>query len=130
MEFYDPSDRYAALPTLRHKYPFLSQLQLPLLKSYHDRISASLDAFETLASTFARAVPGALAGHTRDNGVAMDPGKMTNGVGGLQRLAKAWISGEWLRQAMEEWGDELVSSTAWWVNNMSQADLDMHFSYI
>ncbi|KAG7529987.1 hypothetical protein FFLO_05284 [Filobasidium floriforme] len=102
------ADRYASLPTLRHKYPFLAQVQLPILDSYRKRIASSLDAFETLASTFARAVPGALAGHSRENGLGMDTAKMTSGVGGLQRLTKAWISAKWLMDAMERWGDEML----------------------
>jgi hypothetical protein len=104
-------DRYASLPTLRHKYPFLAQVQLPILDSYRKRIASSLDAFETLASTFARAVPGALAGHSRENGLGMDTAKMTSGVGGLQRLTKAWISAKWLMDAMERWGDEMVGAS-------------------
>jgi len=102
-------DRYGSLPTLRHKYPFLAYVQLPILESYRKRIASSLDAFETLASTFARAVPGALAGHSRENGVGMDTAKMTSGVSGLQRLTKAWISATWIMEAMERWGDEMVS---------------------
>lgn len=102
-------DRYMSLPTLKHRYPFLSTIQIPLLKSYHGRITGSLDAFETLSSAFIRAVPGALAGHA-GGGSANDPARMTRGVGGLQRLAKAWISAAWVRDAIVGWQDEIVSS--------------------
>jgi hypothetical protein len=100
-------DRYASLPTLKHRYPFLAGIQVPLLKAFHGRIAGSLDAFETLSSAFVRAVPGALSGHA---GSVTDPAKMTRGVNGLQRLAKAWISAAWVRDAVVTWQDEIVSS--------------------
>lgn len=101
------SDRYASLPTLKHRYPFLASIQVPLLKAFHGRVAGSLDAFETLSSAFVRAVPGALSSHA---GNMSDPAKMTRGVNGLQRLAKAWISAAWVRDAIVTWQDEIVSS--------------------
>jgi hypothetical protein len=98
-------DRYASLPTLKHRYPFLASIQTPLLKSYFSRISGSLDAFETLSSAFVRAVPGALTGHGNN---VNDPARMTRGVNGLQRLAKAWISAAWVRDGIVAWQDEIV----------------------
>lgn len=105
------TDRYALLPTIDHKYPFLAQIQLPLLESFRKCITSSLESFETLSSTFARAVPGALAGHARDTGLSMDTARMTSGVVGLTRLIKAWVGAEYLAEAMHKWGDELVSLT-------------------
>ncbi|KAJ9103304.1 hypothetical protein QFC20_004779 [Naganishia adeliensis] len=99
------ADRYASLPTLKHRYPFLASIQVPLLKAFHGRVAGSLDAFETLSSAFVRAVPGALSGHA---GGASDPAKMTRGVNGLQRLAKAWISAAWVRDAIATWQDEVI----------------------
>ncbi|KAJ9099250.1 hypothetical protein QFC21_004131 [Naganishia friedmannii] len=101
------ADRYTSLPTLKHRYPFLATIQIPLLKSYHGRIAGSLDAFETLSSAFIRAVPGALSAHA-SGGSANDPARMTRGVGGLQRLAKAWISAAWVRDAIIGWQDEIL----------------------
>lgn len=37
---------------------------------------------------------------------------MTRGVNGLQRLAKAWISAAWVRDAIATWQDEVVSPEA------------------
>ncbi|WVQ70105.1 uncharacterized protein L199_008330 [Kwoniella botswanensis] len=100
------TDRYAPLPDLTYKLPFLLSVQLPILQAYQTRISGSLDAFETLSSAFVRAVPGALAGNTR-SGVHIDQAKLTSGKNGLQRLMKAWLSGQWIQEGMTKWGDEL-----------------------
>ena len=78
-------------------------MQLPLLEQYHARISASLDAFETLSSSLLRAVPGALA----DAGRA-DSKRLTSGVEGVQRLCKALVSAKYLAAAMEAWGEDVV----------------------
>ncbi|WVW83112.1 hypothetical protein I302_105130 [Kwoniella bestiolae CBS 10118] len=100
------TDRYAPLPDLTYKLPFLLSVQLPILQAYQTRISGSLDAFETLSSAFVRAVPGALAGNTR-SGIHIDQAKLTSGKNGLERLMKAWLSGQWIQEGMRRWGDEL-----------------------
>ena len=84
---------------------FLITVQLPLLEQYHARISSSLDAFETLSSSFMRAVPGALADAGRT-----DSRRLTSGVEGVQRLCKALVSAKYLAVAMEVWGEDLVSA--------------------
>lgn len=82
-------------------------VQLPLLESYHSRISSSLDAFETLSSALMRAVPGALgAGEGRGG----DTHRLTAGVEGVQRLCKAFVSAQYIASAMEAWGEDLVST--------------------
>ncbi|WWC61139.1 uncharacterized protein I303_103718 [Kwoniella dejecticola CBS 10117] len=100
------TDRYAPLPDLTYKLPFLLSVQLPILQTYLSRISGSLDAFETLSSAFVRAVPGALAGNTR-SGVHIDQAKLTSGKNGLERLMKAWLSSKWVEEGMRKWTDEL-----------------------
>jgi RAD50-interacting protein 1 len=77
---------------------------------YHDRLLGSLDAFETLSSSFMRAVPGALAGHAGHNGLSAEQGQMTSGTAGLQRLCKAWVSAAWLQEVLSRWDDEPVRS--------------------
>jgi hypothetical protein len=91
-----------------HRYPFLVQIQLPTLLTYHQRINGSLDAFESLSSAFARHIPGALSGGTR-SGVHFDQAQLTSGEAGLGRLIKANLSAEWVVQAMKGWADETVS---------------------
>lgn len=79
-------------------------------------MAASLDAFETLSSSFVRAVPGALGVGASGSGAGADQGvvwggdtrRMTAGVEGLQRLCKAMISAKHVASAMEGWGEELV----------------------
>ncbi|KAJ9116397.1 hypothetical protein QFC22_004839 [Naganishia vaughanmartiniae] len=77
------------------------------IKALIEQVAGSLDAFETLSSAFIRAVPGALSAHA-GGGNANDPARMTRGVGGLQRLAKAWISAAWVRDAIVGWQDEIL----------------------
>ncbi|ORX39873.1 TIP-1 family-domain-containing protein [Kockovaella imperatae] len=99
------TDRYAPLPSLDYRLPFLTTIQLPILVSYHSRIAGSLDAFETLSSAFARVVPGALSGNTRA-GVHIEPAKLTGGSNGLDRLCKAYVSAAWVLNALRVWADD------------------------
>ena len=105
------TDRYAPLPLLSHRLPFLIAIQLPLLGSYLARISGSLDAFETLSSAFVRAVPGALAGNTR-SGAHFDQSKLTSGKAGMERLIKANLSASWILSALRSWADDPVGSAS------------------
>lgn len=52
-----------------------------------------------------RAVPGALAGQA---GHGVDRARLTSGVEGLTRLFKASVSAQWIKEAMEGWGEDLV----------------------
>lgn len=86
-------------------------MQLPLLVAYSSRIDSSLNAFERLASSFAKIVPGALAGHATHPSGLTGPDRETKqlkGVQGLGSLCKALVSVRWVMKAMEEWGDEMV----------------------
>ncbi|KAM5532788.1 hypothetical protein V8D89_013585 [Ganoderma adspersum] len=103
------TDRYSPLPQYAHRTRFLIVAQLPLLESYHGRVSSSLDAFETLSSTLLRAVPGAL-GTGSSSG---DGRKLTAGVEGVQRLCKALVSAKYLASAMEAWGEDLFFLELW-----------------
>ncbi|KAF8213543.1 TIP-1 family-domain-containing protein [Mycena galopus ATCC 62051] len=109
------TDRYSPLPQFAHRTRFLINVQIPLLENYYGRISASLDAFETLSSAFVRAVPGALSVSLgRDDGtVKVDARRLTDGVEGVQRLCKAWLSARYMEAAMEGWGEELFFLELW-----------------
>jgi hypothetical protein len=92
----------------------LLAVQLPVLEYYHARIQSSLDAFETLSSAFVRAVPGALGlgGNSvasGDSRAKADGSRLTRGVEGVERLCKALLSAAYVKVAMEDWGEELVS---------------------
>lgn len=99
------TDRYSPLPQFAQRTRFLINVQIPLLESYHGRISASLDAHESLSSVLVRAVPGALSGSTGDG---RDRGRLTSGVEGVTRLCKALVSAKWIALAMKGWGEDLV----------------------
>lgn len=101
------TDRYAPLPQFSQRTRFLINVQLPLLESYHARISSSLDAHESLSSALVRAVPGALGGAAGDH---RDRGRLTSGVEGVTRLCKALVSAKWISMAMKGWGEDLVGS--------------------
>ncbi|PWN24507.1 hypothetical protein BDZ90DRAFT_263345 [Jaminaea rosea] len=115
------SARLAPLPlTLSQRLQLLSALHLPLLRSYAQRLTRSLDAFESLSSAFARSlsVPG---GGVDASGVALGDSSesMVRGLRGLSRLLKAGLSARgvlgWLERCREEseWlelSDELLRS--------------------
>ncbi|KAJ6519399.1 TIP-1 family-domain-containing protein [Mycena sanguinolenta] len=109
------TDRYSPLPHFAQRTRFLINVQIPILENYYGRISASLDAFETLSSAFIRAVPGALSVSLgRDDGsVKVDAHRLTDGVEGVQRLCKAWLSARYMEAAMEGWGEELFFLELW-----------------
>ncbi|KAI0320451.1 RINT-1 family protein [Amylostereum chailletii] len=100
------TDRYSPLPQFGQRMRFLISVQLPLLESYHDRISSSLDAFESLSSVFVRAVPGALGAVA---GEKRDVNRLTSGSEGVIRLCKALVSAKCVRAALEAWGEDLAS---------------------
>ncbi|KAF8559367.1 RINT-1 family protein [Imleria badia] len=103
------TDRYSPLPSFRQRTQFLIHVQLPILESYHSRISSSLDAFETLSSVLVRAVPGALG----VEGPRTDARKLTGGVEGSQRLCKALLSAKYIENAMRTWGEEVFFLELW-----------------
>ena len=102
--------------------PFLTNIQLPLLNAYHSRISGSLDAFESLSSSFTRVVPGALSGSTR-SGIYVDQTRLTSGTAGLQKLMKALISASWISTALATWADNVVSIVDVGVGSLSNKSI-------
>lgn len=97
------TDRYRPLPSFLYRLPFLTDIQLPLLESYLQRISSATDAFENLSFGLMRAVPGSLTG---DNSAKT---RLTNGVNGLQRLIRAGVSATWMGSICKEWSEDVVS---------------------
>ncbi|KAG6891065.1 hypothetical protein C0995_014154 [Termitomyces sp. Mi166 len=109
------TDRYSPLPQSMQRVSFLISVQLPLLNSYHGRIAASLDAFETLSSAFVRAVPGALSVSLgkEEGRVHVDNRGLTSGVEGVQRLCKALLSATYVERTMRSWTEELFFVELW-----------------
>ena len=95
------------VPRFHHRARFLIAIQIPILEQYHTRITSSLDAFEALSSTLMGVVPGALAGQ---GGPQFDKKRLIDGVEGLQRLLKAFVSARWITMAMQSWGEMLAST--------------------
>ncbi|KAF8528017.1 RINT-1 family protein [Hysterangium stoloniferum] len=104
------TERYQPLPRFASRTRFLIAVQIPILESYHSRISSSLDAFETLSSSFVRAVPGALAGQVGHN---TDSRSLTSGVEGVGRLVKAGVSAHYIAGAMDRWGEDMFFLELW-----------------
>ncbi|KAL1737312.1 TIP-1 family-domain-containing protein [Schizophyllum commune] len=108
------TDRYSPLPNAARKTRFLTTVQLPILDHFQGRISSSLDAFETLSSALLRAVPGALSfGGREDGGMNVDTQRLTAGVEGVKKLAKAWLSARYLEAALQGWGEDLFFLELW-----------------
>ena len=64
-----------------------------------------------MSSSFVRAVPGAISRDPSRSGGDNGAKRETTGVGGAQKLCKAWISTKYIAKAMQGWGDEVVSGT-------------------
>ncbi|KAL4068308.1 TIP-1 family-domain-containing protein [Scleroderma yunnanense] len=103
------TDRYMPIPSFRQRTQFLVHVQVPVLESYHSRISSSLDAFETLSSALVRAVPGALG----VDATKADSRRLTGGVEGSQRLCKALLSARYIEHTMKAWGEEVFFLELW-----------------
>ena len=104
-------DRYSALPSTNQRLDFLSTIQFPILDLYRLRISSFLDGFESVSSSFVRAVPGAMSRDPSRSGGDDSTKRETTGVGGAQKLCKALISTKYVAKAMQGWGDEMVRGT-------------------
>lgn len=100
--FEQVTDRYRPLPGFEHRLLFFIDIQIPLLEGYPSRISSATDAFETLSFGLMRAVPGTLAG------VEGSSIRLTNGLNGLQRLVRAFVSATWMETIIKEWSEDMV----------------------
>ncbi|KAE8232754.1 hypothetical protein CF326_g2214 [Tilletia indica] len=120
-------DRAAPLPLLTHRLAFFARIQLPLLRAYADRLTRSLDAFESLSKAFARAMPGAIEGvnlavagaggpnltaGSGSNAIGISSGgggagdaDMVRGLRGLGRLLKAHLSAAHIVDTLSRWND-------------------------
>ncbi|KAK9371018.1 TIP-1 family-domain-containing protein [Lipomyces kononenkoae] len=92
------TERYKPLKSFVHRIRFLMGIQIAILDSYHNRISSSLDAFESLTSSIARAVSGV---HEEDRK------KMVDGLAGVERLCRAYGSAYGIRDALTDWAEDI-----------------------
>ncbi len=101
------TSRYAPLSSLEQQILFITRVQLPMLRQYAQRLTRSLEAFESLSSAFARHIPGGI-GIPDASGVvgANTDADMVRGLRGLNRLLKAFISAEYVRLALSRWSEQ------------------------
>lgn len=98
------TNTYTAFPFLLRRLQFLTEIQLPLLRAYHQRLTRSLDAFESLSSAFARAIPGSMTDAT--SGRSLGDQDMVRGLRGLSRLLKAYLSASHIILQLRQWQEE------------------------
>jgi hypothetical protein len=92
------AERAAPLRSLPQRIGFLA-IQDELLRTYAGRLSRSLDAFESLSSAFARALPGGMGSDTGE-------ADMVRGLRGSSRLLKALLSASFIEAHLERAGTE------------------------
>ncbi|KAI3477504.1 hypothetical protein L1887_60788 [Cichorium endivia] len=101
------SERYRPLPSLSQRLAFVAIVQLPILRSYAQRLTRSLDAFESLSSAFARAMPGEIVASTGPAALVSgaSDSDMVKGLRGLGRLVKALLSAQYVCSEVERWSE-------------------------
>ncbi|SNX87221.1 uncharacterized protein MEPE_05931 [Melanopsichium pennsylvanicum] len=101
------SERYRPLPSLSQRLSFLAIIQLPILRSYAQRLTRSLDAFESLSSAFARAMPGEIVPGSGPASLVSGgaDSDMVKGLRGLGRLVKALLSAQYVCSELERWSE-------------------------
>ncbi|CAO1635094.1 unnamed protein product [Sympodiomycopsis kandeliae] len=102
---------YTPLPTLSQRLRFVTEIQLPILRMYQERLTRSLEAFESLSSAFMRAIPGGIepgsGSHSNSGGGGGDP-DMVKGLRGLSRLLKAFLSAWYIHQELQKWSEQSI----------------------
>ncbi|KAK9454922.1 TIP-1 family-domain-containing protein [Dipodascopsis uninucleata] len=92
------TERYRPLRSFVHRIRFLMDIQITIIDSYHKRITASLDAFDSLTSSIVRAVSGV---HEEERK------RMVDGLAGIERLCRAYGSAYSLLDAMNDWNEDI-----------------------
>jgi hypothetical protein len=89
---------YKRLYGFDYKVRFLLHIQVTILDLYHNRLSDSLDAYQSITSTVGRTIHG----HTKEEQQAME------GTGGLESLCKVYGSAEYLINTLRDWSNDVV----------------------
>ncbi|OLL21901.1 RAD50-interacting protein 1 [Neolecta irregularis DAH-3] len=97
------TDRYREVPSAQQRLQFLINTQLSLLDSYHNRLTSSLEAFESLTKGLGRAVPG----------VRQDDSELTTGIQGLERLCRVYGSSCFMQKTLELWDEDIFFLKMW-----------------
>ncbi|WFC97604.1 hypothetical protein MYAM1_000321 [Malassezia yamatoensis] len=94
------TERYQPLRSLGQQCAFIVRVQRPLLSDFGLKLVRHLDAFENMSSAFSRSIPGeiGLIGVSSSN-------EEVRGTNGINLLAKALLSAEYIRQQLEDWSE-------------------------
>lgn len=92
------TDHYSSLTSVKFRLRYFLAVQVNLLDKYYGRLVESIDAFDSMTSTFSRAV----------GGVSAENMKLVTGLNGLERLCRIFGSLNYTSYCLEQWGDEEV----------------------
>ena len=99
--------RYASLSSLEQRIVFITRIQLPILRLYAQRLTRSLESFESLSSAFARHIPGGISMADASGVVGLSSeNDMVRGLRGLGRLLKAFLSAGFVRDTLRRWTEQ------------------------
>lgn len=96
------TEKYDKLTSVQHRLKFL-EIQISILDKYYERLSESLDAFESMSSGLVRAV----------GGISAENAKLVSGLNGLERLCRIYGSIAYLIRSLEKWGQDLFFVELW-----------------
>lgn len=94
---------YRDLPSFSHRLRFLITIQIDILDRFHAYLSSAIEAYVTRTSSLGRTMQGVSAEELAD----------LQGLGGLDRLARAYGSSEYLRRTMHDWSDDVFFLDMW-----------------
>ncbi|TIB43103.1 hypothetical protein E3P86_00080 [Wallemia ichthyophaga] len=103
-------DRYRPLPSLQQRANFLIKVQLPLIEKYGNKLTMSLDAFESYSSTFIAAmssVPGSFGEKHKSNQ------EDSLGSSTLTKLIKIILNAQYFSQVISDLGEDIFFLELW-----------------
>ncbi|KAI1030535.1 hypothetical protein LB503_012260 [Fusarium chuoi] len=96
------TSQYERVRTFKHKIRFLIGIQLEILDAYHDRLRDSLQAYQSMSTTFGRT----LAANKEDLAVL-------EGTGGFEVLCKVIGSADHIVNTLKDWSNEEFFVSLW-----------------
>ncbi|RBQ75139.1 hypothetical protein FVER14953_04974 [Fusarium verticillioides] len=96
------TSQYERVRTFKHKIRFLIGIQLEILDAYHDRLRDSLQAYQSMSTTFGRT----LAANKEDLAIL-------EGTGGFEVLCKVIGSADHIVNTLKDWSNEEFFVSLW-----------------
>ncbi|KAF4456801.1 hypothetical protein F53441_1152 [Fusarium austroafricanum] len=96
------TSQYERVRTFKHKIRFLIGIQLEILDAYHDRLRDSLQAYQSMSTTFGRT----LTANTEDLAAL-------EGTGAFEVLCKVIGSADHIVNTLKDWSNEEFFVTLW-----------------